>query len=70
MATAIAQLHAPNVFSSFFKSAWAMFVWLGENTARARMVREISAMSDAQLEARGLTRYDLVQRVFVDGYSK
>jgi uncharacterized protein YjiS (DUF1127 family) len=66
MAHAITQSAAPALRSPlvFFKNLWTMLCWLGENSSRARMIREISAMSDADLEAKGLTREDLVRRVF------
>lgn len=68
MATAVAHFSAPGLARAFFKNIWTMLVWLGENSARARMIRDISAMSDAELEARGLNRQDIVKRVFDDGY--
>ena len=68
MAHATTHFSAPGLALSFFKSAWTMLVTIGESSARARMIRELSAMSDEELEARGLTRQDIVKRVFDDGY--
>jgi hypothetical protein len=40
------------------------FVWLGENSAYAKQLHAISAMTDAQLAARGLTREQAVAAIF------
>ena len=66
MATAVAHFSAPGLALSFFKNLWTMLVWLGECSARGHMIRELSALSDAELEQRGLTRQDIVRRVFDD----
>jgi hypothetical protein len=68
MAQAITHFSAPGLALTGLKNVWAMIVWLGENSSRARMIRELSAMSDAELAERGLDRTDLVKRVFDDGY--
>ena len=67
MAHAIEHHSAPSFPLTALRSVWAMFCWFGETTARARMLRELSELSDAQLAAQGMTRQDIVRRVFDDG---
>lgn len=40
------------------------FVWLGENSAYAKELRAISAMTDAQLALRGITREQAIAAIF------
>lgn len=68
MASSVAHFSAPGLALSFFKNTWAMLVRLGENSARARVIREISAMSDSDLEIRGLSRQEITKSAFTDGY--
>lgn len=67
----IAKAQPAGIFETFGKALlwiWDGLVFLGENSARARVVRQINSMSDEQLAARGLTRADVVKRVISDGY--
>ncbi len=59
---------APGLISAFFRKIWDGLVFIGENSARARMVQEISWMTDEELERAGITRADLVKRVFSDSF--
>lgn len=45
---------------SFFNA----LVHIGERSVHARLVTELSAMSDEELAARGTTRADMVQKIF------
>ena len=47
---------------------WNGLIILGENSARARVLHQIGQLSDAELQAIGVTRADLVKRVMSDGY--
>lgn len=61
-------ISAPGLISRGLRGIWNGLIFLGENSARARVVQQISDMSDAELESRGLTRADLVKRTLTDGY--
>ena len=47
---------------------WNGLIMMGENSARARVLHQIGQLSDAELQAIGVTRADLVKRVMSDGY--
>ena len=66
MAHTVTDIRTPSFGLSVLKSVWNFLVALGESTARARMLRDLSEMSDEQLAARGMTRQDIVRRVFDD----
>ncbi len=71
MATTAQRIHpfsAPGLVKSALVWIWDGLIYLGENSSRARIVHEINAMTDAELEERGLTRADVVRRMMSDGY--
>ena len=41
---------------------------IGENNPRLRLVKELQALSDAELAARGIKRADIVHHVFWDKF--
>ena len=43
-------------------------VELGESNVRVQVMRSLMAMTDEELEARGLKRDDIVRHVFADKY--
>ena len=57
-----------NPVARFFASIWSGMVFLAENSARARAVQQLNEMSDAELEARGVTRQDMVRKIFADKF--
>ncbi len=59
---------APGLIKSALTWVWDGLIYLGENSARARVVHQINAMTDAELKERGLTRADVVRRSLSDGY--
>ncbi|WP_227272423.1 DUF1127 domain-containing protein [Roseobacter weihaiensis] len=61
-------ISAPGLILRGLRWVWNGLIFLGENSARARVVHQISEMSDAELALRGLTRADLVKRMLTDGY--
>ncbi|MFK7765144.1 MAG: DUF1127 domain-containing protein [Roseobacter sp.] len=61
-------ISAPGLVKNALVWIWDGLIYLGENSSRARIVHEINAMSDAELEERGLTRAEVVRRVMSDGY--
>jgi uncharacterized protein YjiS (DUF1127 family) len=56
-----------NLISRVFKKVWDVLIYIGENNSRAQTIQALMQLSDAELEARGLTRHEIVQRVFADG---
>lgn len=58
---------ASNFFLRFLNKIWDGLVYIGESSARARALRELSEMSDEDLAKLGLTREDVIKRVFSDG---
>lgn len=57
-----------NPLTKLVMAIWNGLIYIGENSARARAIRELNMLGDEELEARGLTRTDIVKRVFSDGY--
>lgn len=53
---------------AFFASIGRGLVAMGANSGRYRRLQALSAMSDAELAARGLKREDIVRHVFADVY--
>jgi len=60
--------HTPGFVLRVLTGIWDTLVNIGENCARARMLQEVNMFSDEELERMGLTREQLVRRVFTDGY--
>lgn len=48
-----------------FRAVWWFLVSIAENNAKLKEFERLSAMSDQELAKRGLTREDLVHRVFI-----
>lgn len=48
---------------------WNGLIYLGENSAKARVLRAINDMSDEELAKRGVTRADMVRRLMSDGFT-
>lgn len=61
-------ISVPGLIKSALVWFWDGLIYLGENSSRARIVHEINAMTDAELEERGLTRAEVVRRMMSDGY--
>ncbi|MEM6887894.1 MAG: hypothetical protein AAF636_07105 [Pseudomonadota bacterium] len=61
-------INEPGLLKGVLLWVWDALVYLGENSARARVIHQINGMSDEELRARGLSRADLVKRVMSDGY--
>lgn len=59
---------APSVVKSTLLWIWNGLIYIGENSARARVVRQINDMSDKQLADFGLTRADVAKRIISDSY--
>lgn len=57
---------AGNPVTRFFNRIWNGLVYLGENSTRGRALQKLNAVSDAELEARGVTRQEIVRRIFAD----
>ena len=60
-----------NVFAPIKRALSAMFdglISISENTARARQMEALMALSDAQLAERGIKRQDIARHVFRDTY--
>jgi len=55
-------------FGQAFLMFWEWLAALGENSARAQLLREFSEMTDEELASHGLTRAEIVRRVFADKY--
>lgn len=53
-----------NPLSRAVVAVWDFLVEVGETSARARALKELSQMTDAELEARGFKREELAQRLF------
>jgi len=59
---------APNVIAQAVTTLWNGLVYLGENSARARLANQIGQLSETRLKELGVTRAELIKRVFNDGY--
>lgn len=57
-----------NFILRVLKGFWNGLIAIGEASAKARSVQALNDLSDEELAARGVTRQDLVKRVFTDGY--
>lgn len=57
--------HAPA--DGFLSRVWDALIRMGENSSRAQTLQKIDSMSDAQIEALGLTRAQLLNRVLSVG---
>lgn len=57
---------AGNPVTRFFNWIWTGVVYLGENSSRGRALKKLNAISDAELEARGVTRQQVIRRIFAD----
>ena len=47
---------------------WHGLIRMGENSARARLANQIGQLSETRLKELGVTRAELIKRVFSDGY--
>ena len=56
--------HAPA--AGMLSRFWDLLVHVGESSSRAQTVNKISAMSDDQIHALGMTRAELVRRALGD----
>ncbi|MHA6264558.1 hypothetical protein ACXYMO_15250 [Arenibacterium sp. CAU 1754] len=54
----------PGVFKRFLTAMWDGLVRIGENSTIMRQVDALNAMSDDELAARGLTRQQVLHRIF------
>ena len=68
MAHTATHFSAPGLVGAFFQKIWNGLIYIGEHSARARMAQEIAWMTDEELERAGMTRADVVKRVFCDRY--
>ena len=59
---------APACISQSLTVLWNGLVRLGENSARARLANQIGQLSETRLKELGVTRAELIKRVFSDGY--
>ena len=59
---------APAYISQSLTVLWNGLVRLGENSARARLANQIGQLSETRLKELGVTRAELIKRVFSDGY--
>ena len=53
-----------NPVARFFNRIWNGLVFLAESGSQAQALKRLSEISDAEFEARGMTRADAVRRVF------
>lgn len=54
--------------AGFFETVFSGLVKLAETNGRVKQIERLSAMSDAELAARGIERTDIVRHVFRDIY--
>lgn len=57
-----------NPVARFFGWIWNGLVFLAENSSRAQALRKLSETSDEELAARGVTRDEIVRKMFADRY--
>ncbi|MHA6346441.1 DUF1127 domain-containing protein [Roseivivax sp. CAU 1761] len=55
-----------NPFRALLSRIGSFFVLVAESNSRYRRVEFLSSLSDAELEARGIRREDIVRHVFAD----
>ncbi|ANB34776.1 DUF1127 domain-containing protein [Rhodovulum sulfidophilum] len=65
---ALANTHVAGPRGSFFSSVIAAMVRMVENHPRTRALDRLNAISDEELAARGLTRQDVIRRIFSDRF--
>ncbi len=57
-----------NPVARFFNWIWNGLVVIAESSSRAQAVRRLNEMSDAELAARGVTREEIVRKIFADKF--
>ncbi len=57
-----------NALFRALKALWTGLVQLGETSSRAKALNALAEKSDAELEALGITRQDVLRRILGDIY--
>ena len=57
-----------SIFARLGSALWNGLVYLSENNSRAKALRKLSEMSDAELAALGTNRADAARRILSDIY--
>lgn len=50
------------------KRIWNGLIYLAENSPRAKALQKLNETSDAELAARGVTREQIVRKMFLDRF--
>lgn len=53
-----------SVIATPFKAVWNFLLEVGELSSRGQQIRQLSELTDEELAERGVTREDVVRRIF------
>lgn len=64
MAVTSIETHSTPLYARIGASIWSALMHIAENSSQYKAVEKINALSDADIEAMGTTRVDLVREAF------